>query len=353
MRRNQLLRIVAAVAVLVLSYGSRAVSSPGLDPPVREQEPARIIGSTGFVDRVWRVADSPQVEIGSLRVFLSDGTLVMADPHAEPALGTWAMDAGRLTITEEDLTYPVEIRELSEQAFRIRIHGPGEPVDIRFEPAAKEAELHDAARDWVELTSEGAATRPTMQIVGTIRHRDVEGGVWVIRSDEGTFQPTNLPRRFHVDGIAVEAEAVRRDDLVSIGMVGPLVELLRIRRQAAESAPPDGSHELWGTGWILENLAGDGVLDGVQATLELPEAGRVAGNASCNRFFGSVEVSADSLSFGALGTTRRSCTEAVNEQERRYLAALESAERFAIEEAYLLIYSGNLTEPLRLIRMDP
>lgn len=242
MRRSQLPAIVAVLAMSILCCGSPPVrSSPGAVASEDGQEPAATVDSTGFVNRVWRVAESPQVQKGSLRVFLSDGTLVMADPHAEPALGTWAMDTGKLTITEEGLTYSVEIVELSEQVFRIRIRGPGEPVDIRFEPATKGRSSPAGAGGWVELASE--ADGPTIRITGTVQHQEVEGGVWVIRTDEGKYQPMNLPPAFQVDGMAVEAEAVRRTDMVSIGMVGPLVELLRIRQGDAESRSPRASPE--------------------------------------------------------------------------------------------------------------
>ncbi len=88
-----------------------------------------------FIDRVWVVAESQQVALGELRVFLSEGTHVMASPHGTPALGTWRYRDGRLTITEEGREYEVDILELKEDVFRIRIHGPGTPVDIRFKPA--------------------------------------------------------------------------------------------------------------------------------------------------------------------------------------------------------------------------
>lgn len=242
MRRSRLPPIVAVLAMSILCCGSPPVrSSPGAAASEDGQDPDATVAPTGFVDRVWRVAESPQVQKGSLRVFLSDGTLVMADPHAEPALGTWAMDGGELTITEEGLTYPVEIVELSEQVFRIRIRGPGEPVDIRFEPATKGSSSPVGAPSWVELASE--ADGPTIRITGTVQHQEVEGGVWVIRTDEGRYQPMNLPPAFQVDGMAVEAEAVRRTDMVSIGMAGPLVELLRIRRGDAESRSPRASRE--------------------------------------------------------------------------------------------------------------
>lgn len=228
MRQDRVPPIVAVLTVLISSCGSPPVrSSPAAGSPAPAQGSATTDDSTAFVNRVWRVAESPQVQKGSLRVFLSDGTLVMTGPYAEPALGTWAMDAGELTVTEEGLTYPVEILELNEQVFRIRIRGPGEPVDIRFEPATEESSPPGEAPGWVELDSE--AEGPTLRIIGTVQRKEVEGGVWVIRTDQDTYQPMNLPPAFQVDGMAVEAEAVRRADMVSIGMAGPLVQLLRIR----------------------------------------------------------------------------------------------------------------------------
>jgi len=62
-------------------------------------------------------------------------------------------------------------------------------------------------------------------------------------------------------------------------------------------------------------LAGAGVVDRVHATLEFPEPGRVAGNASCNRFFGSVEATEQMIKIGSLGSTKMACAEAVNNQE--------------------------------------
>jgi hypothetical protein len=97
--------------------------------------PAARATAPSFVNRVWAVAESKQVAPGELRVFLSEGTLVMAAPHARSALGSWRRNDGRLTIVEEGLEYQVDILELTDEAFRIRIHSPGEPVEILFRPA--------------------------------------------------------------------------------------------------------------------------------------------------------------------------------------------------------------------------
>lgn len=113
-----------------------------------------------------------------------------------------------------------------------------------------------------------------------------------------------------------------------------------------------GAAGLRGTSWRLEDLAGAGVLDRVQATLEFTEEGRASGSASCNRFNGAVTVSGASITFGPLATTRRMCADAVMDQETRYLAALHEAERFEIDEPFLYIHTTGRPQPLRLIRAD-
>jgi hypothetical protein len=86
------------------------------------------------------------------------------------------------------------------------------------------------ADGWVRVTPAAGPGGEPVRIVGVIRHLTVEGGVYVIRSDDGvTYNPTNLPPEFRQDGLAVEAEGRRRDDMGGIHQVGPLVELDRIR----------------------------------------------------------------------------------------------------------------------------
>ena len=79
-------------------------------------------------------------------------------------------------------------------------------------------------------------------------------------------------------------------------------------------------------------------------------AGKVAGRGSCNRFFGTVEVTGDRIQFSPFGATRMACPEAIMDQETRYFKQLQAAERFAIEGDVLRIYSGESTPALRFIR---
>lgn len=200
---------------------------------------------------------------------------------------------------------------------------------------------------WVELTPQPVGAGPVLHITGTVHHLDLEGGLFVIRDRAGTqFNPVNLPAGFRVEGIAVETEAQRRDDAASIGMVGPMIELLRIRRHAGADA---GASVLVGTKWRLEDPAGADVTDRVQATLEFAEGGKVSGNGSCNQFHGTVTFDGDTIKFGPLATTRKFCGEAVMSQENQYLAALRGAQRFEVRKPFLYIYGAGKSQPLRLV----
>jgi heat shock protein HslJ len=144
---------------------------------------------------------------------------------------------------------------------------------------------------------------------------------------------------------------------------------------APGTAHPEGATgtamDLIGSEWLLEDLAGGRVLDNVQATIAFPEPGRVAGVGSCNRFngpctLGTIAVtggegsSRDSavtggatFSVGPLATTRKACVPAVGEQEQRYLAALQAAERIEIEGRTLRVYTQGAEKPLRYARITP
>lgn len=96
------------------------------------------------------------------------------------------------------------------------------------------------AEDWDELMPE--ATARTQRIAGPVAHLDLEGGVWVIREADGTrYNPTNLPETYRTEGMRVEADVIPRDDAASIAMVGPIVDIVRIRRSSGEDA--EGTEE--------------------------------------------------------------------------------------------------------------
>jgi len=199
--------------------------------------------------------------------------------------------------------------------------------------------------EWTVLELSSDDGKP-MHLVGTVHYLDLEGGVYVIRDESGVqYNPINLPDQFKKDGLYVEADAVSRDGMVSIAMVGPLIELSRVRK----SDRPTG---LVGTTWLLEDLSGSGIVDRTQATLAFLDDGRVSGSGSCNRFNGTVTISRSDITFGDLVSTRKACVEAVMNQEARYFEALEKATRFDVDEPFLLIYVEGSDQPLKFIRAN-
>jgi heat shock protein HslJ len=122
---------------------------------------------------------------------------------------------------------------------------------------------------------------------------------------------------------------------------------------AAPAVQPGPTLNLVGSEWLLEDLGGSGVLDRVQATLAFPESGKVAGKGSCNRFFGTANISGDSLTLSKMGATLMACVGPGMEQEGRYLKALAAAQRFSLAGDTLLIYTAGSNQPLRFTRLVP
>ena len=97
--------------------------------------PAADAAAPAFADRVWRVTGSSAVAAGSTYTFLRDGTLLMDSPGGTPASGQWRYADGQLTMTEEGITYPVDIVLLQDNRFTIRSNNPGGAVMIEMTAA--------------------------------------------------------------------------------------------------------------------------------------------------------------------------------------------------------------------------
>jgi heat shock protein HslJ len=130
-----------------------------------------------------------------------------------------------------------------------------------------------------------------------------------------------------------------------------VLEVASIKPVQRKSAAAESSaFHLAGGEWALEDLAGSGVVENSHATLSFPEDGKVAGNGSCNRFFGTAEIHDNTVRISPLGATRMMCAEPMMNQETKYMSALQDAERFEWKDPYLLIYCKGLEKPLRFTR---
>ena len=97
------------------------------------------------------------------------------------------------------------------------------------------------------------------------------------------------------------------------------------------------------TYWVLEQINGQAIIADTLPTLSFNEDQKVAGNASCNNFFGNYTVEGNKLSFGPLGSTQMFCAlpEGSADQESAYLAALESATGYRSEDGKLLLVDAS------------
>ncbi len=129
----------------------------------------------------------------------------------------------------------------------------------------------------------------------------------------------------------------------------------RGERSVLEIATIEGAGERKGlarTIWILAEMDGLKVVDGVTPTLEFQSATDVGGNGSCNRFSATVKVESQTLIFGPIRMTRKACATELMRQERRYLELLGEASRWEMAGGELLIYSRIAERPLRFLKSD-
>ena len=210
---------------------------------------------------------------------------------------------------------------------------------------------------------------PTTTVTGTLTRVMAIGGEstgWTIQLDSETAIDGKQVHPIEVDSPKTKKlEKLENKHVEATGLLSHrqgvetgerIVLALSSIKQAPAAVPSlakTASFSLDGSEWLLEDLGGLGVIDNLQATLTFPEADKVAGNGSCNRFFGPAEVSGDTIKLGPLASTRMMCPESVMNQETKYINALQAADRFEWKAPYLLIYSKGLEKPLRFTRMTP
>jgi len=109
---------------------------------------------------------------------------------------------------------------------------------------------------------------------------------------------------------------------------------------------PQAEVSLEGTVWevISYNNGTGGVVSvviGTKISAEFGESGQLSGSAGCNNYTASYEVDGENIKIGPAAATRKFCAEPerIMEQEGQYLAALEMAARFEIENDRMDMYT--------------
>lgn len=99
--------------------------------------------------------------------------------------------------------------------------------------------------------------------------------------------------------------------------------------------------------YVLEWIGERPLMDYSHLTLTLAADGRAYGNAGCNHWFAPYTLDSDKLSFGAVGSTRKLCAPAVMEQEKRFLQALTTVQRWDISPIEQIRFWPAEGKPLR------
>jgi heat shock protein HslJ len=111
---------------------------------------------------------------------------------------------------------------------------------------------------------------------------------------------------------------------------------------------------LIGTEWLLTDLPGTTVVLTSKASFSVLENGRAAGNGSCNRFAGSVDIDGSKIKFATVASTRMACgDDALTAQEAQFLKFLSAANRFEIRDPFLLLFAEGYNQPLHFSRIPP
>jgi heat shock protein HslJ len=120
--------------------------------------------------------------------------------------------------------------------------------------------------------------------------------------------------------------------------------------EASFKKPPS----LAGTEWLLTDFPGTTVIVTSKTSFAVLERGRAAGNASCNRFTGAVEINGSAIKFGPVAATLMVCGDpALNAQETQVLKFLSAANRFEMTNPNLLLFAQGYDQPLHFSRIPP
>lgn len=138
------------------------------------------------------------------------------------------------------------------------------------------------------------------------------------------------------------------------GSVLAILALLSFAAVAQSQTLSTDQRVMTGTEWRLVSFGPTGsetnLVAGTTVTLKFGEDGRASGSTGCNSYGGTYQVRGDNISFGRLISTKRACLDQnANQQESRFLSALEAANRFRLSSNRLTILSDRGRNALNFI----
>ena len=244
-----------------------------------------------------------------------------SDEPATPAANTATGAAEGVSMSTQQITIAAAL------FYRERIALPPGAVAVATLEIAGSGTVVAETRD--ELTGKSVPVSVTLDIVRLQLPQDAglvfRGGI-------------------EVDGATLWQSEARPVDLTSetidLGSV-----MLRAVDEPDKAANDTPAGSLSGT-WVVEDILGGGIIDDSRVTLDFSE-GRVAGRASCNSYQGAWSLEDGKLSIVNVGVTMMACPEALMNQERRFLDALNSADGIRFDDTGALFLTSGGDDLLR------
>jgi heat shock protein HslJ len=118
------------------------------------------------------------------------------------------------------------------------------------------------------------------------------------------------------------------------------------------TSTPEEAGTLVGPVWIAEQVAGAALPGDPPVTLQFAADGRAAGKGGCNQYSGPYQTTGNSISFGAMVSTKMACDGAIMEREQAYLDLLGRISSYEVRnDAELVLYADD-GKRIRLRRGD-
>jgi heat shock protein HslJ len=163
---------------------------------------------------------------------------------------------------------------------------------------------------------------------------------------EAAFEDNAFVYRMRAEALELRlSPALCRDNMT--GMPYPETVTVILEGRALNGCGGDPVELLGGAEWVVEDIAGRGMVAASQVTLTFAEDGGLSGTASCNRYATAVTIGGEGVSVGQIAATQKMCQEALMDQERAFFAALASVGRFDIGgDGALLLYDPSSPDPV-------
>lgn len=121
---------------------------------------------------------------------------------------------------------------------------------------------------------------------------------------------------------------------------------LELNGEVLEGCGGDPERLFRGVEWVVEDLAGAGIIDSSRMTVEFFDESRLAGRASCNRYGGQYELTAEGMTFDYMFSTKMACAPALMNQEDRFLKLMSNVKRAEIGPNGKLVLTTSSNEEI-------